>query len=463
MEKIIIIGAGPAGLGTAFELSESNRKDIKVIIVDKNSHVGGLARSYTFGKYSFDIGPHRFYTKNTEVLELWKKVLGNNFRKVPRLTRIYYQGKYFLYPIQALDVFKNLGVIELILCFMSYIDSKITLFGKEPKTFSDWVSKKFGKRLYRIFFKTYTEKVWGISCEKISAKWASQRIKNLDFLEILRSLVFKSKAKSLIHEFYYPVHGAGSMYEKMAKIIKSKNGEILLDNKITKITFSKKIIEEVEYENNGKKLREKFDYLFSSLPITDFIFSLYPTPPQKIISAAKKLRYRDHITVNLIINKKLFPDNWVYIHDPRVKMARITNYANFAKKMSSVSPISVEYFVFKEDKIWNLLDEELIDLAKKELKIINLVDKNDVLDGFVIRETESYPMYYTGYEKYFDLVKNYVESFINLQLIGRGGLYKYNNMDHSLYSGMLAARNYLNGNKKYNIWAINEDAEYIEK
>ncbi|OGE32100.1 hypothetical protein A2631_03200 [Candidatus Daviesbacteria bacterium RIFCSPHIGHO2_01_FULL_44_29] len=465
-QKIVIIGAGPAGLGAAFELTKDKQAELDLLIIDKNSQVGGLARSFKFKGHFFDVGPHRFYTKNKEVFDLWKNTLKKDFYEVPRLTRILYKNKLFFYPIKLTDVIKKLGILESVRCLVSFVKTKIEP-KKTAKTFEDWVSQNFGKKLYTIFFKTYTEKVWGIDCGKIGAEWAAQRIKNLSFSEVIKNaLGGKNKAKSLIDKFYYPKRGAGSMYEKLASKIKQGKGKFFLDSAVSKIYHRQKKVVSLDFKKEISVQILPVDYLFSSMPLTEFILKLSPSAPAKVVAAAKKLYYRDHITVNLLVQgTNLFPDNWIYIHSPEVQMARVTNYNNFRKNPSQdkTSAIAVEYFVFQDDQLWSLSDEELVALAIKELEQVALINKDLKIEGFVIRETESYPTYYLGHKQYFDILKNYVEQLSNLSLIGRGGMYKYNNMDHSLYSGMLAARNFLLGYKKYDIWQINEDAEYLEE
>lgn len=471
LQKLLIIGAGPAGLGCAYELAVRNRsKKIKIIIIDKNKEIGGLSRTVHYKGFYFDIGPHRFYTKNKEILSLWKKTLEKEFIEIKRLTRILYKNKLFFYPIKIKEVLFKLGILESFQIILSFFSAKLFLKKLKPKTFEEWIIKNFGKKLYQIFFKTYTEKVWGIPCSQINHEWAAQRIKNLNFTEVIKTAIFNKKtkkAKSLIDKFYYPVYGAGRMYDKIASLIKKNGVDVNLENNVVKINHKNNRIISVEYKNKNHLIKViKTDFLFSSMPLTHFIFSLNPKPEKKIIEAAKKLFYRDHITVNLIVkNENIFPDNWIYVHSPEVKMARITNYRNFSSRMlkKGFSSLSIEYFAFKGDKIWQMNDNQLINLAINEMIQTKLLIKKEVIDGFVIRETDSYPFYYLNYKKYFNILKDYVDQFNNLYLIGRGGMYKYNNMDHSLYSGILAARNYLSAKKKYNLWYINQDAEYLEE
>lgn len=466
--SIVIIGAGPAGLGCAYDLIRSKQTDKKIVIFDKNTIVGGLARTYSYKGCRFDVGPHRFYTKNKKVLQLWQNILKHELIKVKRLTRMLYKNKLFYYPVQLKDVVIKLGLWDSILACLSFLHAKIFFRSMIPKTFEEWIIKQFGKKLYLHFFKTYTEKVWGIPCDKIAAEWASQRIKNLNFAEVVKNAVFggkTKKAKSLIDTFYYPVKGSGYCYKQIALYIKKNGGKFHMRHQITVIRHDGgKILSVAAGETHKQTL---VDHLFSSIPLTHFIYSLRPKPPFEVLEAARNLLYRDHITVNLIIKKQnLFSDNWIYVHAPEVKMARVTNYNNFSDSMTpnkQYSAISVEYFTFKTDAIWNMTNKELIRLAISEMERVRLIQKKDVLDGFVVREADSYPAYYVGYEKYFKKIKQYADTFSNLHLIGRGGMFKYNNMDHSLYSGMLAAQNYLLGYKKYSVWDINEDAEYLEK
>lgn len=466
-ERAVILGCGAAGLGCAYELLKQN-KNLEITLIDKNDKVGGLARSYNTDGIFFDIGPHRFYTKNDEVLALWKLILGKDLLKINRLTRIFYKNKLFLYPVQIKDVLTKLGLRTSFVSLVSFLNAKIFLARTTPKTFEQWIIKNFGEKLYSIFFKTYTEKVWGIACNKIGAEWAAQRIKNLNFIEVIKNALFTSeskKAKSLVDKFYYPSQGSGFFYEKLANEISLNGGKILLNSSVKQIKHRSKKIILIEYVLNKKRYSLELDYLFSSLPITNFIQFLNPQPEKAIINYASKLYYRDHITINFTVrNINLFPDNWIYIHSPDVKIARITNYNNFKKnKRNKVVGISIEYFTFKKDDVWKMTDNKIIEFAKHELKLINLFDVKNILKGYVIRETESYPTYFMGYQTYFNNVKSYVSEFKNFQSIGRGGMYRYNNMDHATYSGMLAARNYISGKQNYNVWNINEDAEYLEE
>ncbi len=468
MKKIAIIGAGPSGLGCAYELLKPDTaKEYTVTIFDKNKQVGGLARTITRKGARFDVGPHRFYTHNAEVLQFWKQILGKEFRRIPRLTRILYGDTLFLYPIQLKDVVSKLKFTELIESVISYIYAKIFLTRQSAETFEDWITKNFGRKLYEIFFKTYTEKVWGIPCSQIGAEWATQRIKNLNFTEVIKTALFpkrQTRPKSLTDYFYYPALGSGQIYEKLALQLRRKGATIKLNAEVVKIHRRRNTIVSVDVRQNGSLKKVPVDMLFSSMPLNLFIQRLTPPPPKSVLASAKKLYFRDHITVNMSIEgTALFPDNWIYVHSPEVKMARISNYNNFSKKMSSsreTSSISVEYFAFQGDSLWRLSDKDIIKLATEEMKTVGLL-KGKLRDAFVVRETESYPTYYVGHKKHFERIKKYVSQFSNFYTIGRGGMYRYNNMDHAIYSGFLAARN-LNNKDKHNVWNINEDAIFVE-
>ncbi len=466
-KEVVIIGAGPAGLGAALELQKNDIKDI--LIIDMNAVPGGLSRTVNYKGNKFDIGPHRFFTKNEEVDALWHEILGNDFKVVNRLSRIFYKNKFYNYPLKPLNALKNLGLNESTQAIIDYLISQIKKNDGNLQSFEEWTIKQFGNKLYQTFFKTYSEKVWGIDCKDISANWATQRIRGLNLYKaIIDSLnPFKNnkKIKTLIEEFKYPVYGAGMMYEKMASKIGYQGGELLYDSVVKKINIKNNKIESILLNTNNKDVLISAKIFFSSIPLTQTIQMIMPKPEKSIVNAAKTLFFRDHITVNLLVEKdKLFPDQWIYVHSPEVKMARLGNYNNFSTMMTkdkNNAAISIEYFVFINDDIWNMPDKSIIELAKEELHYMKLADKSRVIDSFVIREANSYPVYFVGYEKYFNILKEYVNSISNLQCIGRGGMYKYNNQDHSLYTGMLAARNYCGAN--YNIWNVNTDAEYHEE
>ena len=463
-----ILGAGPAGIGAAHELGKNNVDSI--IVIDKNDKIGGLARTEVFDNIRFDVGPHRFFSKNQEINNLWHDTLGEDFKVVDRITRIYYKNKYFNYPIKPFDVLMKLSPVELFYAAFSFFYAKL-FPNKNIKTFEDWVVNKFGWKLYNTFFKTYTEKVWGIPCKEIGADWAAQRIKGLDIFQIIKNSLLpgKNEVKTLVNHFNYPVLGAGQMYEVMYEKIGSNKTELLLNTEVIKFNREGSTIKSVDVISKEKeKIRVNARHFFNSIPLTHFFKMLNP-PIEKsgILNAVDSLYYRDHITVNLLVDREnVFPDQWIYIHSPEVQMARIANYNNFSKAMvdySKKTAISVEYFVFQHEDLWKLDDSSLIMLAIEELEKVNILNLDGVEGKGVTRETESYPTYYLGFREHYELLKSELDEFDNLYPVGRGGMYKYNNQDHSTISGILAARNYVKlPGSPYNLWNINIDAQYLE-
>jgi protoporphyrinogen oxidase len=461
-----ILGAGPAGLGAAWELAKHGIQELSLI--DRHSIPGGLSRTEVFSGNRFDVGPHRFFTGNREVNALWHSVLGTDFQPVKRLTRIFYRNRYFLYPLEPRNALMNLGLRGAVGALLSFVVAQGQKH-PEAKTFEEWVTARFGKRLFEAFFQTYTEKVWGISCREIGAEWASQRIKGLDLREVLVNAFFKSvrKAKTLVEEFDYPVLGAGMMYERMWERNPALHREWLPAHTVTQITRSNNRLTGVILRNaRGETVRLEADHYFSSIPMTHFLQMLDPPPPPEVLAAVRALYFRDHITVNILADGgELFPDQWIYVHSPEVKMARLANYGNFSGKMPAIpgtSVISAEYFVFAGDEVWSLSDEALSDLAGQELEYMKLLPRNRIRQCWVVRETECYPTYYLGFQPSFDCAREFVQTLENCTLIGRGGMYKYNNMDHSVLTGLYAARNYVRHTQEYDLWSVNIDGEYQE-
>ena len=474
-------------MGAAYELTRNGVEDLALI--DRNKNLGGLSRTEEFEGNLFDIGPHRFFTPNEEINRLWHSILGSDFLPIKRQTRIYHNKKYFLYPLEVSNALINLGLRKAVRTLLSFLSSCLKSRGT-ARTFEEWVIDKFGIRLYETFFKTYTEKVWGIPCNRIGAEWAAQRIKDLDLKALLKSTIWGNQKtpKTLVDEFDYPLRGAGSMYEAMWNKIAgdtsarnatipgqrsdaaSPNNAIHLyrQTKVTGIIRDEFNIVTVEAETEfGEKLRFIANHVFSSIPLTDCLDMLSPLAPQSVRAATEKLFFRDHITVNILIDgDRLFPDQWIYVHSPELKLARVANYSNFSPSMAArrqTTVLSAEYFVFMNDEIWNLTDSELETLASDELLHMGLIPKGRIIKSWVIKETESYPTYYLGFEEPYQTVKDFAVKFENLSFIGRGGMYKYNNMDHSLMTGILSARNYLGlPGAPFDVWAVNIDAQYQE-
>ena len=464
-----IIGAGPSGLAAANELSKNNNK---VTVYEKADIVGGLARTIDYKSCKYDIGPHRFYTLNKEVNEFYKNILDSDSITVKRLTRIFYDKKYFYYPLSPFNTLLNLGILKAIKILSSYFYSKCnSIFNySNIKNFEDWVISNFGSELYKTFFKSYTEKVWGIECKNISKDWAAQRIKNISFFNVFFNSILKKfskkKVKSLVDTFQYPKYGAGFFYKKLSSRIIDNGGNIELNSKLVSINHSNFKIKNIVIQKNNQKLYKETDIYIFSNPFTEIVTLLNPKPPKNIIEACNNLKYRHHIGVKLEIHGTIFEDNWIYVHDPRVKMARVSNYKNFSPYMSNSTnknPVTVEYFCFENDKIWNLHDKEIISFAISELKLAGIInDSNSIENSFIVRSLNAYPVIAKDYEKHVLVVKNYFNNFSNLYPIGRSGMFKYNNQDHAIATGMYMARNLIDENFDVDIWNINSEGVYVE-
>ncbi len=459
---VVIIGAGPAGLTAAYELLKHG---IKSVVLEKADKVGGIARTEVYKDYRFDIGGHRFYTKVEEVKQLWQEVLGEEFLKVPRLSRIYYRGKFFNYPLSAFNALSNLGIVESVLILLSYFKAKLWP-NPEEKTLDQWVTNRFGSRLYKIFFKTYTEKVWGIPCNKIQAEWAAQRIKGLSLKSaVLNALFGSNDTKTLIKEFDYPVLGPGLMWQRFQEAVERKGSEVCLNTKVTRVQREGTEIKSITVQENGKVRQITGEHFISTMPVTLLVSRLDPPAPDEVIQAAKSLNYRNFIIVSLIIDAKdLFPDNWIYVHSSEVKVGRIQNFKNWSAAMvpdPNKTCLGMEYFCSDGDEIWTMSDSELLDLATSEVAKLGLADESIVEDGVVLRQAKAYPVYDRDYRQHLQVIQNYLAKFDNMQTIGRNGMHRYNNQDHSMLTGMLAVRNLLGEN--HNLWEVNTERSYYEE
>jgi len=464
-KKIIIIGAGPSGLAAATELS---KKKLKSTIFEKSNVVGGLARTVKLGNNLFDIGPHRFFTKNKQINKFFIYYAAKDLIKVKRLTRILYQNKLFNYPLSPVNTFFNLGIYNGIMIIFSYLSS-LLFFKKKISSFEDWVIKNFGKKLYYTFFKTYTEKVWGITCKKIGSDWASQRIKGLNFNSIVLNFFFKTnKAKSLVDEFYYLKFGAGNLYENIKKKLLIKKNNIIFNQKVIKYNFDKKKNNIRSITIADKKLKRKEvsgDFFLSSAPITEAIKAFGIKLPNNIKKIIYSLKYRNHIGVKFVIKGKIFEDNWIYVHTPEVKVARISNYKNFSKYMGEnvdSNPITMEYFCNENDKFWNLSDQTIIKIAKNELEFLKLAKIDQITDSYIIRSEKAYPVIEKGYQKKINEIKKWLSQIKNFVPIGRTGMFKYNNQDHAILTGLIGARKICDDDT-LDPWLVNIDAEYHEE
>jgi len=465
-KKVAVIGAGPAGLTAAYLLCKAKHQ---VVVFEKNpKYVGGISRTESYKGYHFDIGGHRFFSKSRQVEDFWTEILGNDMLERPRSSRIFYNKKFFSYPLKAMEALQKLGIIESGLCVVSYLKAKAFPV-KDPQNFEDWVTNQFGKRLFNIFFKTYTEKVWGIPCKDISADWAAQRIKGLSLSSAIKNSFIKPKSsskdnviKTLIDTFRYPKYGPGMMWEVCTQRIKEMEGDVRMNATVTGITFFEKKwnVHLRDADEDG------FDYVISSAPIKDLIPNIYPAFSAKAVKASQQLAYRDFITVVLILkDKNLFRDNWIYIHDPSVKVGRIQNFKSWSPYMvpdKSMACYGLEYFCFEGDGMWTSSDNDLIELGKKELEQIGLGKASEITDGYVVRQPKAYPVYDKTYKDNIEIVRNSLKSYPNLYLVGRNGMHKYNNQDHSMMTAMLAAENINAGHELYDLWNVNQDAEYHE-
>lgn len=459
----IVIGGGPAGLTAAYQLAKQGWHSI---ILENGDRVGGISRTETYKGYRFDIGGHRFFTKVPEVQELWYELLGDDFIKVPRLSRIYYNGKFFNYPIEPWNALTNLGIIYSFLSIYSYLKIKLRPQAVE-ENFEQWVTNRFGERLYQTFFKSYTEKVWGIPCTQIRADWAAQRIQGLSLKRALINAFFGSNnAKSLIKEFDYPILGPGMMWESFQQKLEMLGSPVFLNTKVVKVLRAGNRITEVIVEQQGETREIKGDYFLSTMPVTALMNCLDPLPPESVLKASKGLKYRDFIIIPLIINQKhLFPDNWIYIHSPEFQVGRIQNFKNWSPAMipdPNKTCLGMEYFCSVGDSLWSKSDQELIQLAREEIVKLGLVDSLDKIeDATVIRQLKAYPVYDGEYQEHLKVIQDYVSSFENLQTIGRNGMHRYNNQDHSMITGVLAAKNIMGAN--FDLWKVNTERSYHEE
>jgi protoporphyrinogen oxidase len=467
-KKVVIIGAGPAGLTAAYQLSKAG---IPSVVLEKDDVVGGLSRTVDYRGFLFDIGGHRFFTKVKAVEDLWREILGDeDFLRRNRLSRIYYQKALFHYPLRFGNALRGLGLFESLLIVLSYVRAQ--LFPATPEdTLEAWVSNRFGKRLYRIFFKTYTEKVWGVPCSEISADWAAQRIKGLSLFTAVKNALLKqgpdrrATPTSLIDSFHYPRKGPGMMWERACQLVRESGNPVLLNAAVRRILHTGDRIRALEASIDGSVQTFEGSHFISSMPVRELIRRMDPPAPPEVREAAESLKYRDFLTVALIVDREhLFPDNWIYVHDPRVKVGRIQNFKNWSPDMLpdlTKTCLGLEYFCFEGDGLWTMANRELIELAKAELATLGLVQPKDVVDGMVVRVPKAYPVYDSSHRAALSTIRNFLDPISNLQLVGRNGMHKYNNQDHSMLTAMFAVRNIMGA--RHSLWEVNVDREYLEE
>lgn len=470
MTHVAIIGAGPAGLTAAYELRKAG---VSVTVLEKDpQYVGGISRTEEREGFKFDIGGHRFFSKSREIMAFWEDILGDQFLTRPRKSRIYYGKKFYPYPLQALPTLKNMGVLNAGLCVLSYLKAKCMPI-KEVVSFEDYIINHFGRRLYLMFFKTYTEKVWGMPCNSIAADWAAQRIKGLslssaiiDALGFHRLFKPKNTIKTLITTFQYPKYGPGQMWEVLAEKITALGGNIVMDAEVTSIMPQPDGSYQLQSTHSATPISA--DHVISSMPMRQLVEVLGPKVPEHVITAATSLAYRDFLTVALVVrDTQLFDDNWIYIHEPDVNVGRVQNFKSWSPYLvpdPSLNCLGMEYFCFEGDGLWSSTDEALVALASNELVALELATPDDIIKGFVVRQPKAYPVYDQFYEQHVDTIKHYAQQALpNVHFVGRAGMHKYNNQDHAMMTAMLTAKNIVAGSQVYDVWEVNQDAEYHEE
>jgi protoporphyrinogen oxidase len=458
---VVVLGGGPAGLTAGYLLAKAGQP---VVVLEAEDQVGGIAKTVVDSEgYRFDLGGHRFFTKVQEVDDLWHEVMGEEFLKRPRQSRIYWNGKFLEYPLEGMDVIKKLGPVELTRSGFSYLRALTKRKGNED-SLEEWVSNRFGWRLYTLFFKTYTEKVWGVPCSELRAEWAAQRIKGLSFWSAAKAAFLGNRGniKSLISEFNYPRLGPGQMWDFMTQRIREQGGQVLLQAPVTAINLgadgqiAEIVAGGVTYTPSA---------VISSLALRDTVKLTRPDKTEAVDQAAKDLRYRDFMTIALVVDgEDLFPDNWIYIHDPGVEVGRIQNFRSWSPWMvpdPTTASVGLEYFCFKGDAMWEMDDDKLVELAKRELGQLNLGDPAKVKRGTVVRVPMAYPMYDRDYAAHVQTIREWLSGIDNLQQVGRNGLHRYNNSDHSMLTAMRAVDNLLLGTD-HDLWAVNAESVYHE-
>lgn len=470
-QTAVIIGGGPAGLTAAYELQK--RSDvIKPLVFEAGQIVGGISRTESHNGNRFDIGGHRFFTKVPEVEAMWHEVLGDDFITRPRLSRIYYRDKFYAYPLKVFNALGNIGPYEAARIMLSYLKWKIRP-SKREDNLEEWVINRFGGRLYMHFFRSYTEKVWGIDPKNIRADWAAQRIKNLSLPKaVWNAMTGSNNTTSLIEEFQYPRLGPGMMWEKTAARVQDAGGHVQLQSAVTRVYHDGRRVTGVDVrtwdgrpDHTPATSHVRGDHFINTMALRDLIHAFDPPPPEEVVEAADKLKYRDFLIVTLVLNKAdPFPDNWIYVHSPKVKVGRIQNFRAWSPEMVAdpdTSSIGMEYFCQLGDGLWTMSDEDLRNLAAAELEQLGLGQASDVIDAAIIRQPKAYPVYDGEYQEALEVVAGWLKQLENFQTVGRNGLHRYNNQDHSMLSAMLAARNILG--EEHDVWSVNVDRAYHEE
>jgi protoporphyrinogen oxidase len=473
VQTVAVVGAGPAGLTCAYELQRRSALH-RPVVLEGGDLVGGIARTESHRGFRFDIGGHRFFTKVGEVEAVWHEILGQDFITVPRLSRIYYRGKYFDYPLKIFNALGNLGLLEALRIGWSFCWWQLFPHRRE-ETFEEWVVNRFGDRLYRHFFKSYTEKVWGVPCTEIRADWAAQRIKNLSlFKAVWNALTGANDTTSLIEEFQYPRLGPGMMWEAARDRIRAKGGEVRMRSRVSRVfregnrVTGLEVVERDPVTGANQTYTLRADQYVNSMPVRDLVRAFDPPPPPEVRAAAERLKYRDFMIVTLVLDHAdPFPDNWIYVHSPDVKVGRIQNFRAWSREMlpeeyrDSRASIGMEYFCNEDEPLWSMSDADLIALAGRELETIGLAPAGSVIDGAIIRQPKAYPVYDSEYAAALETIRRWLATLENFQTVGRNGLHRYNNQDHSMLTALLAARNILG--ERHDVWEVNLERSYHEE
>lgn len=452
-KHIAIIGAGPAGLTAAFLLQKAK---YEVVLYEASNEVGGMARTIPLWGQLVDIGPHRFFSSLPQVNNFWLEMAGSEVVDIDRITRIYYKKKFFYYPLRPLNALLNLGLIKGILCLFSYV---LTKFSQQDQShFEGWVSSRFGKKLYEIFFKTYSEKLWGISCQELDSKFAVQRIKNFSLMEAIKSIFVRTNHKTLVDRFHYPMNGSGQVYNNILSSFKELGGNIKLKSRVSNIS------KDENFKVTTNVDTQEFDYIISTMPLTHLVHAI-DSSSDEVRSAAKKLRFRQTRIAYLLIEGQVdFKDQWIYVHDDELLTGRVTNFSNWSKEIrrsSSDTILCLEYWTNEDDEIWNIEDNAFLEIAKREIVHTGLIGKNNILDSFSLKVPNCYPIYEKGHEIHLDTIRKYLSTIEKLYPIGRYGSFKYNNQDHSILMGIKLAEKIIN-KSDIDLWSINNDDEYQE-
>lgn len=468
--RVVVIGAGPAGLTAADLLT---RLGVEVTVFESDpTYVGGISRTVEDGGYRVDIGGHRFFSKAPEVEAYWTELLGDDLLDRPRSSRIYYDGDFYAYPLRPFEALTKLGPVEAIRCVASYLKARLRP-APEPQNFEEWVCNHFGRRLFSIFFETYTEKVWGMKCTEISADWAAQRIKGLSLSSAILSAFRRggeggAVIKTLIDAFRYPRLGPGMMWERAAELVVGRGGDLRLGHTVTALQKSGEtgVWHVSAVGPDGQLSSVEADHVISSMPIRNLVRGL-PAVPEAVRSAAEHLRYRDFLIVALVVRgPDRFDDNWIYVHDPSVEVGRVQNFKSWSPEMvadPATNCYGLEYFCTAGDGKWERTDEELVAQATDELCKLGLARIEEIERGFVVRQAKAYPVYDDHYARRVDAIRRYLElEYPSLHLVGRNGMHKYNNQDHAIMTAMLTVENITAGKAVYDVWRVNQDAEYLE-